>query len=46
MTYIYGIGRPTAQKILTEAGVEFDSSAICVCSKEAEKKRCIRSAMR
>ena len=25
LTYIYGIGRPTAQKILTEAGVPFDA---------------------
>lgn len=25
MTYIYGIGRPMAQKILTEAGVDYDT---------------------
>src|ERR1043165_6500673 len=25
LTYIYGIGRPTAQHILTEAGVPFDT---------------------
>jgi small subunit ribosomal protein S13 len=25
LTYIYGIGRSTAQKILTEAGIDFDT---------------------
>lgn len=25
MTYIYGIGRPMAQKILSDAGVDFDT---------------------
>ncbi len=25
LTYIYGIGRPTAQKILTESGVDFNT---------------------
>lgn len=25
LTYIYGIGRQTAQKILTEAGIDFDT---------------------
>ena len=25
LTYIYGIGRSTAQRILTEAGIEFDT---------------------
>ncbi|MDZ4840223.1 MAG: 30S ribosomal protein S13 [Bacteroidota bacterium] len=24
LTYIYGIGKPTAQRILTEAGIDFD----------------------
>jgi small subunit ribosomal protein S13 len=24
LTYIFGIGRPTAQKILTEAGINYD----------------------
>ena len=25
LTYIYGIGKPTSQKILTEAGINFDT---------------------
>ena len=25
LTYIYGIGKPTSQRILTEAGVNFDT---------------------
>jgi small subunit ribosomal protein S13 len=27
LTYIYGIGRPSAQKILTEAGVDWDTKS-------------------
>ncbi|SPD72262.1 30S ribosomal subunit protein S13 [uncultured Desulfobacterium sp.] len=27
LTYIYGIGRPTSQKILTEAGIDWDAKS-------------------
>ena len=34
LTYIYGIGKPTSQKILKEAGVNFDTRVKDLTEKE------------
>ncbi|MBS9775986.1 MAG: 30S ribosomal protein S13 [Fusobacterium sp.] len=39
LTYIYGIGRPTSQKILTEAGVNFDTRVKDLTDDETNKIR-------
>lgn len=39
LTYIYGIGRSTAQKILTEAGVDFDTRTEKLTESEVAKIR-------
>lgn len=39
LTYIYGIGRPSARKILTEAGVELDRKSDAVNDDELVKLR-------
>ena len=39
LTYIYGIGRPTARKVLTEAGVDLDKKSDLVSDDELVKIR-------
>ena len=39
LTYIYGIGRPTSQKVLTEAGVNFDTRVKDLTEEEVNKIR-------
>jgi small subunit ribosomal protein S13 len=39
LTYIYGIGRSTAQKILTECGVDFDTRTDNLTETEISKIR-------
>jgi small subunit ribosomal protein S13 len=39
LTYIYGIGRPTSIKILTEAGVNFDTRVKDLTEEELNKIR-------
>ena len=39
LTYIFGIGRPSARKILTEAGVSFDKKSDAVTDDELVKIR-------
>ena len=39
LTYIFGIGRPSARKILTEAGVSFDRKSDVVNDEELVKIR-------
>lgn len=39
LTYIYGIGRPTAQKILTECGVDFNTRTDNLTEAEISKIR-------
>ncbi|MGL4393193.1 MAG: 30S ribosomal protein S13 [Fusobacteriaceae bacterium] len=39
LTYIFGIGRPTSQKILTEAGVNFDTRVKDLSEEEVNKIR-------
>ena len=34
LTYIYGIGRPSAQKILTEAGIDWDTKSDDLTSEQ------------
>ena len=39
LTYIYGIGRPTSQKILTEAGIDFDTRINDLTEEQVAKIR-------
>lgn len=39
LTYIYGIGRPTSQKVLKEAGVNFDTRVKDLTEEEVNKIR-------
>ncbi len=39
LTYIYGIGRPTSQKILKEAGVNFDTRIKDLSEEDINKIR-------
>ena len=39
LTYIYGIGKPTSQKILKEAGVNFDTRVKDLTEEEVNKIR-------
>ena len=39
LTYIYGIGRPTSQKILKEAGINFDTRVKDLTEEEINKIR-------
>ena len=41
LTYIYGIGKPTSQKILTEAGINFDTRVKDLTEEEINKIRAI-----
>lgn len=41
LTYIYGIGRPTSQKILAEAGINFDTRVKDLTEEEINKIRAI-----
>ncbi len=41
LTYIFGIGRSTAQKILTQAGIDWDKKAIEWTDEEANAIRAI-----
>ena len=41
LTYIYGIGKPTSQKILTEAGINFDTRVKDLTEEEVNKIRAI-----
>ncbi|MEN8247481.1 MAG: 30S ribosomal protein S13 [Bacteroidota bacterium] len=43
LTYIFGIGRSNAQRILTEAGVDWDKQVIEWTDEEANKVRAIIS---
>ncbi|HHL51863.1 MAG TPA: 30S ribosomal protein S13, partial [Flammeovirgaceae bacterium] len=43
LTYIYGIGRSSAQKILTEAGIDWDKKVKDWTDEEANKVRNIIS---
>ena len=39
LTYIYGIGKPTSQRVLTEAGVNFDTRVKDLTEEEETKIR-------
>lgn len=39
LTYIYGIGRPSARRILTDAGVDFDIKVNDLTDQQAESIR-------
>ncbi|MGL4797777.1 MAG: 30S ribosomal protein S13 [Cellulosilyticaceae bacterium] len=39
LTYIYGIGRPSSRRILTEAGIDFDTRVKDLTDDEANKIR-------
>ncbi len=39
LTYIYGIGRPSARRILTEAGVDFDTRVKDLTDEQVAKIR-------
>jgi len=39
LTYIFGIGRPTSQKILTEAGIDFDTRINDLTEEQVAKIR-------
>lgn len=39
LTYIYGVGRPTSQKVLTEAGINFDTRVKDLTEEEINKVR-------
>ncbi|MEF9960516.1 30S ribosomal protein S13 [Niameybacter sp.] len=39
LTYIYGIGRPSSRRILTEAGVDFDTRIKDLTDEEVNKLR-------
>ncbi|MCJ8341765.1 MAG: 30S ribosomal protein S13 [Cetobacterium sp.] len=41
LTYIYGIGKPTSQKVLKEAGVSFDTRVKDLTEEEVNKIRAI-----
>lgn len=41
LTYIYGIGRPTSIKVLTEAGVNFDTRVKDLTEEELNKIRAL-----
>lgn len=41
LTYIYGIGKPTSQRVLTEAGVNFDTRVKDLTEEEVNKIRAI-----
>lgn len=41
LTYIYGLGRTSAQKILTEAGIDFNTKTDVLSEEEAQKIRVI-----
>ncbi|MGX6590924.1 small subunit ribosomal protein S13 [Cetobacterium ceti] len=41
LTYIYGIGKPTSQKVLKEAGVSFDTRVKDLTEEEINKIRAI-----
>ncbi|MGL6115464.1 30S ribosomal protein S13 [Cetobacterium sp. SF1] len=41
LTYIYGIGKPTSQKVLREAGVSFDTRVKDLTEEEVNKIRAI-----
>lgn len=41
LTYIYGIGKPTSQKVLTEAGINFDTRVKDLTEEEVNKIRAI-----
>lgn len=41
LTYIYGIGRPTSQRVLTEAGINFDTRVKDLTEEEINKIRAI-----
>ncbi|MBP6063004.1 MAG: 30S ribosomal protein S13 [Fusobacteriaceae bacterium] len=41
LTYIYGIGKPTSQRVLTEAGVNFDTRVKDLTEEEINKIRAI-----
>lgn len=41
LTYIYGIGRPSARVILTEAGVDFDRKTDEISEDELQKIRSV-----
>jgi small subunit ribosomal protein S13 len=39
LTYVFGIGRPTSRKILTEAGINFDKKSDALDEMEVSKIR-------
>ena len=39
LTYIFGLGRPTSQKILTEAGIDFDTRINDLTEEQVAKIR-------
>lgn len=39
LTYVYGIGRPSSRKILTEAGIDFDTRVKDLTDEQAAKIR-------
>ncbi|MGL4736374.1 MAG: 30S ribosomal protein S13 [Cellulosilyticaceae bacterium] len=39
LTYVYGIGRPSSRRILTEAGIDFDKRVKDLTEEEAQKIR-------
>ena len=39
LTYIFGIGRPTSQKLLTEAGIDFDTRINDLTEEQVAKIR-------
>lgn len=41
LTYIYGIGKPTSQRVLTEAGVDFNTRVKDLTEEELNKVRAI-----
>lgn len=41
LTYIYGVGKPTAQKVLKEAGINFDTRVKDLTEEEINKIRAI-----
>ncbi|WP_319371398.1 30S ribosomal protein S13 [uncultured Ilyobacter sp.] len=41
LTYIYGIGKPTSQQVLKEAGVDFDTRVKDLTEEELNKVRAI-----
>lgn len=41
LTYIFGIGKPTSQRVLTEAGINFDTRVKDLTEEEINKIRAI-----